>query len=105
MGDASRTDEQLTSRNVLYTCLDTGLRLLHPMMPYVTEELYQRLPRRTVDAPPSLCVTSYPLPSEYDCFKDDGECVNLDLKLMMSSVNVRIVLLFACISSSLSVCN
>ncbi|KAG5205523.1 hypothetical protein JEQ12_018773 [Ovis aries] len=34
------------------------------LMPFVTEELFQRLPRRTPQAPPSLCVTAYPEPSE-----------------------------------------
>ena len=51
-------------RDVLYTCLDTGLRLLHPFMPFVTEELYQRLPRRTENEPPSICVTPYPQPQD-----------------------------------------
>ena len=53
-----------TSRNILYTCLDVGLRLIHPFMPFVSEELFQRLPRRTENEPPSLCVTPYPLPEE-----------------------------------------
>ena len=52
------------ARQTLYTCLDVGLRLLSPFMPFVTEELFQRLPRRTPQAPPSLCVTAYPEPSE-----------------------------------------
>uniref|UniRef100_A0A8C6HE13 Valine--tRNA ligase n=1 Tax=Mus spicilegus TaxID=10103 RepID=A0A8C6HE13_MUSSI len=52
------------ARQTLYTCLDVGLRLLSPFMPFVTEELFQRLPRRTPKAPASLCVTPYPEPSE-----------------------------------------
>jgi valyl-tRNA synthetase len=47
------------AKEVLYICLDWGLRLLHPMMPFVTEELYQRLP----DSPSkseSICIASYP---------------------------------------------
>lgn len=31
-------------RDALWICLDAGLRLLHPFMPFVTEELWQRLP-------------------------------------------------------------
>ncbi|PVD22509.1 hypothetical protein C0Q70_18323 [Pomacea canaliculata] len=53
-------DAKAVCRNVLYTCLDVGLRLLHPLMPFVTEELFQRLPRRNTQAPPSICVTPYP---------------------------------------------
>lgn len=36
------TDEQAkeAARNTLYICLDYGLKLLHPSMPYLTEELY-----------------------------------------------------------------
>lgn len=34
------------TRDTLWMCLDTGLRLLHPFMPFVTEELWQRLPKQ-----------------------------------------------------------
>lgn len=34
-----------SARDVLWICLDNGLRLLHPFMPFVTEELWQRLPQ------------------------------------------------------------
>ncbi|XP_054714307.1 valine--tRNA ligase-like [Uloborus diversus] len=54
-----------TSKEMLYSCLDTGLRLLSPFMPFVTEELFQRLPRRKGDTIPSIVVSKYPLPSEY----------------------------------------
>ena len=56
----SNQEEIKTARNVLYTCLEQGLLLLSPYMPFITEELYQRLPRRSADSPPSICVTSYP---------------------------------------------
>ncbi|KIJ23910.1 hypothetical protein M422DRAFT_39377 [Sphaerobolus stellatus SS14] len=48
-----------SAQNTLYICLDYGLRLLHPFMPFVTEELWQRLPRRAND-PPSIMLSSYP---------------------------------------------
>jgi len=47
-------------RDTLYTCLDQGLKLLHPFMPFVTEELYQRLPRRPNDNCPTISKTRYP---------------------------------------------
>ncbi|XP_015087822.1 valine--tRNA ligase, mitochondrial 1 [Solanum pennellii] len=33
-----------SAQDTLWLCLDNGLRLLHPFMPFVTEELWQRLP-------------------------------------------------------------
>ncbi|KAI9568346.1 tRNA synthetases class I-domain-containing protein [Boletus coccyginus] len=48
-----------SAQQTLHTCLDHGLRLLHPFMPFVTEELWQRLPRRSID-PPSIMVSRYP---------------------------------------------
>uniref|UniRef100_A0A8C1RWU6 valine--tRNA ligase n=1 Tax=Cyprinus carpio TaxID=7962 RepID=A0A8C1RWU6_CYPCA len=66
----SRTDSEGQKqadicRQTLYTCLEVGLRLLSPIMPFVTEELFQRLPRRRAqDSPPSICVTPYPETSE-----------------------------------------
>jgi valyl-tRNA synthetase len=56
------TDEEAkeNSRQTLYKVVDIGLRLLHPFMPFITEELYQRLPRRVGDTVPSICVAPYP---------------------------------------------
>lgn len=59
--DAASQRRAAVCRQTLYTCLDVGLRLLSPLMPFVTEELYQRLPRRRPQHdPPSVSVTPYP---------------------------------------------
>ena len=36
-----------STRQTLYTVLETTLRLLHPIMPFVTEEIWQNLPHTT----------------------------------------------------------
>lgn len=59
--DNGSAQEKRAAQNVLYTCLDQGLKLLHPFMPFVTEELYQRLPRRPNDKIPSIMVSKYPV--------------------------------------------
>ncbi|XP_053689629.1 valine--tRNA ligase [Sabethes cyaneus] len=57
----SGTDQaKSTARKVLYTCLNLGLKLLSPFMPFITEELYQRLPRADIDEVASICVAPYP---------------------------------------------
>jgi valyl-tRNA synthetase len=48
-------------RAVLYHVLETSLRLLHPIMPFVTEEIWQRLPR-AADDPESIMVAAWPGP-------------------------------------------
>jgi valyl-tRNA synthetase len=45
----------------LAEALDTALRLLHPVMPFITETVWQKLPR-TADAGPALIVARWPEP-------------------------------------------
>jgi valyl-tRNA synthetase len=47
------------TRATLRHVLETALRLLHPMLPFITEEIWQRLPKPT-DAPSSIMITPYP---------------------------------------------
>jgi valyl-tRNA synthetase len=52
----------------LYTALENALTMIHPFMPFLTEELWQRLPRRPSDETRSIVVASYP---QYDAQLDD----------------------------------
>ncbi|KAJ8922358.1 hypothetical protein NQ315_004301 [Exocentrus adspersus] len=51
-----------TAQITLYRALEVGLRLLSPFMPFITEELYQRLPRaaEVAEKIPSICIAPYP---------------------------------------------
>ncbi|KAK8168585.1 valyl-tRNA synthetase-like protein [Phyllosticta citrichinensis] len=46
--------------DTLYTALEGGLTMLHPYMPFLTEELWQRLNRRPGDKTPSIMRAAYP---------------------------------------------
>ncbi len=63
-----QSDEQArqTTANILRAVLDQSLRLLHPFMPFVTEEVWQHL-YRTSEQPerwpaPALIVAAWPIP-------------------------------------------
>ena len=66
-GGASRLAVQ---RNLVFV-LDRALRLLHPMMPFVTEEIWQKLPLADADAAPSLMVAAWPDPSGLATWRDE----------------------------------
>ncbi len=46
---------------VLLSVLDRSLRLLHPMMPFLTEELWQRLPGHEAIHPETICLAPFPV--------------------------------------------
>ncbi|KAI0338116.1 hypothetical protein BDW22DRAFT_1338444 [Trametopsis cervina] len=83
MTDESASPERkLSAQQTLYTCLDHGLRLLHPFMPFVTEELWQRLPRRPNDSTPSIMLASFPIHNESLIFSEADH----DFDLIFSTI-------------------
>ena len=73
--DGSFTNEQIhQTKLILNLCLDQGLRLLAPIMPYITEELWQRLPRYSNDKD-SIHIMNYPRPSDF--YGSDSAVTNL----------------------------
>ena len=56
---AKETKENLVAQNVLAYVLIGILKLLHPFMPFITEEIYQALPHMEGDAE-SIVIASFP---------------------------------------------
>ena len=51
---------RLKIQGALVTALETSMRLLHPFMPFITEEIWQQLPKPS-GAPQSIMITLYPV--------------------------------------------
>uniref|UniRef100_A0A8D8DXW9 Valine--tRNA ligase n=1 Tax=Culex pipiens TaxID=7175 RepID=A0A8D8DXW9_CULPI len=77
------------ARRTLYTCLNLGLKLLSPFMPFITEELYQRLPRADAPTVASICVAPYPeletSPWQNEPLEKDFEFVQRAAKIIRSA--------------------
>ena len=80
-GDEAQAD---TARKVLVHTLDAALRLLHPFMPFITEELYQALP----GCGETIMLQSWPANEEMPTWP--GECADFE-KLMDYIKAVRAV--------------
>ncbi|MCC6624646.1 MAG: valine--tRNA ligase [Deltaproteobacteria bacterium] len=72
------------SRRVLVHCLDQGLRLLHPFMPYISEELWTRLPLAERDAP-SLVIARWPV-ARPELVDEDAERAATTLMALIGAV-------------------
>jgi valyl-tRNA synthetase len=68
--------ERDTARGVLLAVHDSILRLLHPIIPFVTEELWQRLPRRPEDG---RTIALAPFPAWTPSRVDDQAVADIDL--------------------------
>ncbi|KAL1840349.1 hypothetical protein VTJ49DRAFT_563 [Mycothermus thermophilus] len=55
-------EEQKSVQETLWWCLDTALRLLHPFLPFITEELWQRIPHWADQRPETIMLAPYPEP-------------------------------------------
>ena len=64
---SEEADRKQTALQVLVYVLDQTLRLLHPFMPYITEEIWQSLPHEGK----ALIVAKWPVTSEVLSFKEE----------------------------------
>ena len=66
----SSKEEQMAVIYVFFYCLHNFLLLLHPIMPFITEELYQQLVHTQIPArfPDSIMMCAYPKPKDFQDF-------------------------------------
>jgi valyl-tRNA synthetase len=67
--------------DILYICIDWTLKLTHPIMPFVTEELWQRLPGRKENE--SIMIESYP---QYKSSWDNAQ-IDEEMKLTLDIIH------------------
>ena len=70
LGKHGSEAEQHQAKRVLLEVIDRSLRLLHPFMPFITEEIWQKLG----GVEPSIMVAPYPNPEDV---LEDGEAERL----------------------------
>ncbi|MBI5441050.1 MAG: valine--tRNA ligase [Deltaproteobacteria bacterium] len=76
---------RLAAQQTLVRVLDGVFRLLHPLMPFVTEELWSRLPwpRYLGERPESLVIARFPTPGEYA----EDEAASARVEVVRSAVS------------------
>ncbi|MFA9458273.1 valine--tRNA ligase [Halalkalibacter sp. AB-rgal2] len=74
-----------TTRSVLAYVLDETMRLLHPMMPFITEEIWQHLPHKGK----SITVSSWPVKKDEWIFDEAVKDMDLLKDIIRSVRNTR----------------
>ncbi|CAM5410422.1 Valine--tRNA ligase OS=Eoetvoesiella caeni OX=645616 GN=valS PE=3 SV=1 [Eoetvoesiella caeni] len=81
--------QQLGTRRTLIRVLETLLRLAHPIMPFITEELWQKVAleagKRGTDEQTSVCVQPYPVFNE-QLIDTQAEAYVAELKAQVEAV-------------------
>lgn len=70
--ELSKSNMNDNTKVVLLQVLTTILKLLHPFMPYVTEEIYSMLPFKDSDA---LIISTYPKYNSAEVFKEEQDAL------------------------------
>jgi valyl-tRNA synthetase len=76
------------ARATLNYVLDNVLRLMHPIAPYITEEIWQALPRAE-DAPESIMISQWPEARGVEEFDEDATRMDLIIGLISAIRGIR----------------
>lgn len=75
-----------TTKSVLYTVLTGILKMLHPFMPFVTEEIYSMLPFKDNE---TIMLSAYPKYDKKLVFREEMEAVDEVIKDIVSIRNLK----------------
>lgn len=78
--------ESNTTKSVLYTVLAGILKMLHPFMPFVTEEIYQMLPIKDSE---SIMISEYPKYDENKIYVKEEALVNSKIEFIKNFRNIK----------------
>jgi len=83
--ELSKNNINDTTKSVLIKVLTDILKMLHPFMPYVTEEIYQMLPIKDVE---SIMISSYPKYNKLELYKTDIDII-IDLITKIRKIKIE----------------
>lgn len=84
--ELSKANMNDTTKKVLLDVLTTILKLLHPFMPYVTEEIYSMLPVKEQE---SIMISSYPVFNKEEIFNELKEILEKVLEDIVAIRNLK----------------
>ena len=84
--ELSKANMNDTTKKVLLDVLTTILKLLHPFMPYVTEEIYSMLPVKEKE---SIMISSYPVFNKEEILNESKEILEKVLEDIVAIRNLK----------------
>lgn len=82
---SSDIDASTTTKYILYFCLDQTLKLLHPFMPFITEEIWQMLPHKEE----SITISNWPKFNKGEVNEEVEDNMELIMDVIRAIRNIR----------------
>jgi len=77
------------AQTTLVMTLETALRLLHPIMPFITEEIWQKLPREIRGKEESIMISSFPASNDKYIDEQTEQTMRLPMDAILAIRNIR----------------